>query len=296
VADALPAAAVMAERCSVQSAERGESMLGTAFEQPGVLLVEQPGPWGHPGLRASHFDADVAQALEARAAEAGLRLLAIRRPGRTPEGIHRSWAVAIDGELTWSTYERDAELLDVPLDGSAGRRDDEPLYLVCAHSKRDMCCALRGRPLAADLEALRPGRVWECSHTGGHRFAPIVLALPVGALYGRVPAEAAADIVAATERDQVLPALLRGVIGFPPVEQTAIAHALATLRMSDIDAVAVIGSDEVRPGVWVVRVVHASEQYDVSVAVETVSTPLPSCGKPTPKAEPQFTPLGVARI
>ncbi len=180
------------ERCSVLSRSRGDSMLGTAFERGGVLLVEIPGPWGHDALTASRFEADVAHKLIARAEDADLRTLAIRHPGRSDAHALRRWAVRpVGSALTyWGTYSADAELLDLPLDGSAGEPDGESSYLVCAHSKRDQCCAVFGRPIAAALEELRPGRVWECSHTGGHRFAPVVLALPAtvagGALYGRV--------------------------------------------------------------------------------------------------------------
>ena len=39
---------------------------------------------------------------------------------------------------------------------------DEPVYLVCAHGRHDACCAMRGRPvaaeLAADAPATAPGR------------------------------------------------------------------------------------------------------------------------------------------
>jgi hypothetical protein len=295
VADLLPSAADAAERCSVLSVARGESMLGTAFAQPGVLLVEQPGPWGHPGLAASHFDPDVAAALERRADAAGLRVFAIRRPGRTPDDVRRQWAVSADGAVHWSSFGDDAELLEVPLDGSAGEPDRDPLYLVCAHSRRDVCCALRGRPLAAALDELRPGRVWECSHTGGHRFAPIVLALPVGALYGRIPAGGAAELIAASERGEVLPALLRGLIGHQPVAQAAIAHALTELGVSTVEGLAVVDALALEAGRWSVRLSIGGVEYEVSLVVDTVDTPFASCGKPIAKRERRITPVGLTQ-
>ena len=299
-------------------------MLGTAFAQSGVLLVEQPGPWGHAGLTASRFDPAVAVALEQRAAAAGLRVLAIRRPGGGAAGPHRRWAILpahqqaehhrlaqIPVALRWGRFDADAELLDVALDGSAGEPDPAPIYLVCAHGKRDVCCALEGRPLAAALAALRPGRVWECSHTGGHRFAPIVLALPigamsVGALYGRVPAGGAAGIVAATERGRVLPELLRGLIGHPPVEQAALGYALqrcalqrcalqrCALDGADADGaadpsdVAVVSSVETAPGRWEVRLDVRGAPWLARLAVELVETPYASCAKPAAKPERQL--------
>lgn len=259
-------------------------MIGTAFADRGVLLVEQPGPWGHAGLSASRFDPAVAAALGARAAAADLRVLAIRRPGR--EAPHaRRWAVSVPGGVAWAAYRDDADLLDVPLDGSAGQVDALPTYLVCAHSKRDVCCAISGRPVAAAIDALRPGRVWECSHTGGHRFAPNVLALPVGALYGRVPLGRVAEVVAATERGEVIAGRLRGELGHPPAVQAALAQARLELGIAARDAVRVVSASQGTPDEWVVRLATPDSLQDVAVTMATVATPFPSCGKPGPKDE-----------
>lgn len=274
---------------------RGDVMLGTAFEEAGVLLVEQPGPWGHAGLAASHFDAEVATKLERRAADAGLRLLAIRRPGRTPAGAVRRWAVARAGRQVRGTFHADADLLDVPLDGSAGVADPQPVYLACAHSSRDACCALRGRPLAAALDELRPGRAWECSHVGGHRFGANLLVLPTGVLYGRVPTVAAARLVSATERGELVGGLLRGRIGLAPAEQAALAFAHQQLAVAAVDAFAVAGSAPTDSGA-VVRLAGRGGRYDVTIAAEVVSVDYVSCGKPGPKDELRVRPLTIVAV
>ena len=245
------------ERCALRAQLRGDPMLGTAFPAARVLLVEQPGPWGRAGLRTSRFDPATASALEQRAAAAGLRVIAIRRPGRSPRGVLRRWALADtrDGveELRWGSFDEDAELLDLPLDGSAGEPDPEPLYLVCAHSKHDTCCALRGRPVAAALGDERPGRVWECSHLGGDRFGANVLVLPSGMLYGRVLPFAAAEFAAAADAGEVVGALLRGRIGLPPVAQAALGFAHEQLALPGRGDLAVVSSGAVQNGSAVVR-------------------------------------------
>ncbi len=48
----------------------------------------------------------------------------------------------------------------------------DPLALVCTNGKRDRCCALLGRPLAAELASSGVEGVWEVTHLGGHRFSP----------------------------------------------------------------------------------------------------------------------------
>ena len=285
------------ERCALRAQLRGDPMLGTAFPAARLLLVEQPGPWGHRGLRESHFDPTVAGAVERRANAAGVRVQLIRRPGRTPRGALRRWALADtrDGieSLHWGTYEHDADLLDLPLDGTAGAADLEPLYLVCAHSKHDTCCALRGRPVAAALAAERPGRVWECSHVGGDRFAANVLVLPVGLLYGRVLPFAAPEFVAAAEAGEVIGALLRGRIGLPAPAQAALAFAhehLALRRRRDLTVEHV---SPVLDGAALVRLRSPHGLLDVTLQVEKVAATGLTCSNPRPNYYLSYRPTAI---
>lgn len=286
-----------AHRCALRSQLRGDPMLGTAFPAARLLLVEQPGPWGHAGLRDSRFDSAIAAALERRAGAAGLRVLAIRRPGRTPRGVRRRWAVADtrDGavSLRWGSFAHDAELSGLPLDGSVGEPDEAPLYLVCAHSKHDACCALRGRPVAAALEAERPGRVWECSHVGGERFAANVLVLPSGLLYGRVLPFAAPEFVAATEAGEVVGALLRGRIGLPAAAQAALAFAYEHLALRRRDALAVLATSPVVDGEARVRLAGPHGRLEVTVRVETKAADGLTCANPRPNLYLAYHPVRI---
>jgi hypothetical protein len=286
-----------AHRCALRSQLRGDALLGTAFPAARVLLVEQPGAWGRAGLRESRFDSSVAAALEQRASAAGIRLLAIRRPGRTPRGVRRRWALADtrDGTtaLRWGSYAYDAELLDLPLDGSAGELDEAPLYLVCAHSKHDACCALRGRPVAAALEAERPGRVWECSHVGGERFAANVLVVPSGLMYGRVLPFAAPEFVAATEAGEVVGALLRGRIGLPAPAQAALAFAYEHLALRRRDALRVLSTSAVEDGEARVRLAGPHGHLEVTVRVEPVAADGLTCANPRPNFYLAYHPVRI---
>ncbi len=285
------------ERCALRAQLRGDPMLGSAFPAARVLLVEQPGPWGRAGLRDSRFDPAVAAALEQQAGRAGVRVVAIRRPGRTPRGVARRWALADTRsgheQLRWGSFEQDAELLDLPLDGTAGDPDPDALYLVCAHSRHDTCCALRGRPVAAALADARPGRVWECSHLGGDRFGANVLVLPGGLLYGRVLPFAAVEFAAAADAGEVVGALLRGRIGLAPVAQAALGFAHEHLALPRSTDLTVVSTGAVQDGAAVVRLRGPHGLLDVTVVVERVAVERLTCSNAGPGTFLRYRPIRI---
>ncbi len=231
-----------APRCADAAALRGDPRAGTAVPVTRWLLVEQPGPWGRDALVSSRLDAAVAAEVSRRAGAAGVRVLLVRRHGRAGQRIHgrRHWAV-VDSRpgseaIRWGRFEPDAQLLEVPLHGPvvpgphAGPGDPaRPVYLACTHGRHDTCCAVRGREVAAALDDLAPGRVWECSHVGGCRFAANVVVLPHGLYYGGVTPATAAALVEATEAGHVVPDLLRGRSSLPPEVQAAQHYARVTI-------------------------------------------------------------------
>jgi len=274
-------------------------MLGTGFPAGRVLLVEQPGPWGRAGLSESHFDSATALALERRAGREGIRVLAARRPGRSVPGEARAWAL-LDcrpgrESSRWGTFGADAELLTLPMDASSGTPSAELTYLVCAHSKHDTCCALRGRPVAAALAEQRPGQVWECSHVGGERFAANVLVAPMGLLYGRVLPFAAQEFIEACENGEVVGALLRGRIGLPAVAQAALAYTFEHLALRHANAVTVEHVGEVVDGQAVVGLRAPHGRVDVTVRVERVSADGLTCANPGPNGYLSYRPVSVTQ-
>lgn len=294
------------EQCAVQAGIRGDPMLGTAFPASRLLLVEQPGPWGRTGLLDSRFDRAAAHQLIAQLGRQQVRVVAIRRPGRTPVDGLRKWAL-VDcrpgrERLVWGRFDDDRELaaLTVPaiLDhGRSGTDDDTaPVYAVCAHSMHDVCCAIRGRPVAAALDQVRPGRVWECSHVGGDRFAANVLVLPSGILYGRVVASESSAIVEATERGGVLEQNLRGRVGLAPEVQAALALAHREYPGLAVADFGPAGSRWVGPDLSVVRLWVADDLVEVQVRVEQSSTEWLTCQASQPSRANVYQPLALRRI
>ncbi|MFC9475497.1 sucrase ferredoxin [Nocardia sp. NPDC056952] len=206
-------------------------LLGTAGHFTGWLCIEHPGAWGGDVIGDEVLGPEITAELAARTSAAQVRPTLIRRPGRNeftgtrtvllvssrPEG---SWCERFEITDLRQLFDIDLHLVDGPAPG-IGVRVDDPVVLVCAHGKRDQCCALLGRPIAAALAADYPGRVWEASHTGGHRFAPAVVLLPSGLTYGRVDATAAKAMLAAADADEVSLTGLRGRSCYPPISQLA---------------------------------------------------------------------------
>lgn len=196
---------------------------GTAPRADFWVAVEQNGPWGAKAFTQSRLDPAVGGAIESAVLDAGGRALLIRRPAsHADQHDHRRRQVFVAGGLAgtpWllggSVGEPD-EVLGLSLESfTEGDPDvlareigwlerlEGGVLLVCANAKRDLCCALRGRPIALELERRNPGKVWECTHTGGHRFAPTGLVLPSGQSLARLTPEVALAALRAADAGQL---------------------------------------------------------------------------------------------
>lgn len=268
-------------------------MLGTAFPADRVLLVEQPGGWGKQGLAASRFDRAVAQQLIDRLGRLGMRVLAIRRPGRNPEPERRSWYFADcrpgRQQISHGQFDADVDLLRLDVGTLKPAADQRPLYAVCAHGTHDMCCAIDGRPVAAALDRECPGRAWECSHVGGDRFAANVLVLPTGQQYGQVTD--ARSLARDTEAGRIQPDQLRGQVGLPPAAQAAVVHAARELGLTTVGAVQAGPLRQRGEYEFEVLVEAASESYLVGVERVVGPAAMLTCQALGPRTPISYRPL-----
>lgn len=265
-------AATSGTPCSLQSWAVGEPLAGTAPTARAWIVLEHPGPWGRDAVADSDLPEPVRTTL-ARAKALQITVLLARRPGRRDETArrvlgHRVWVARcaaggtrlrtgvlanLDVVAQWDLAAI-AEGQLPPLDTAVA----QPLMLVCTHGRRDACCAVNGRALINGLfeqaTAEQRERIWECSHVGGHRFAPVVVTLPDGMVHGRLSVDDGVELLDRTDTGLVLPKRLRGRSCLAPPLQAAEIAVRRAERLDgaqDLDALAVIDERVVPvPPVW----------------------------------------------
>ncbi|MFF1544854.1 sucrase ferredoxin [Streptomyces sp. NPDC058291] len=285
--------------CATVSRDLDEPLSGTAATATTWLLLEQAGPWGAKALVSSHLDPALGRALEAAAQGTGVRIALIRRPGRHADfgapPLRQVYAAHTAPGRVWlhgATTHDPRRLLDLDF-AALGRGDHrtfddalrggphtgDPLALVCTNGKRDRCCALLGRPLAAQLAASGVEGVWEVTHLGGHRFSPTLLVLPHGYAYGRVEAHTVKEILHGVQEGRIL---LRGCRGSSAWERPGQAAELAVREATGEDAAEALSVVATAGGAprWEVTVEHTDgRHWEVVVAQGASSPPRPeSCG------------------
>ena len=283
--------AVTVPRCSAFSADLAEPQSGTAATAKAWVCLEQPGPWGPDALLESHLDRELGAELIRRSTGTGVRVLLIRRPGTHPDRHvpqrRRVYLASCAPGASWlerADLADPAELLELDFTALGqgrstgfGTPEAGPLLLVCTNGKRDVCCALYGRPIVADLSTRHGDAVWECTHTGGHRFSPTGVLLPSGYLYGRLDTGFAEGLLAA--RDVVLDRC-RGRSYWSKVGQ--VAEVAVRARLGERGDVLRVEPERQRDETtWTVLVRHDDgREWQVGVAARSLPPARPtSCGK-----------------
>ncbi|WP_030314123.1 sucrase ferredoxin [Streptomyces sp. NRRL B-3229] len=285
--------------CTTVSHDLDEPVSGTAATARTWLLLEQPGPWGAKALTSSHLDPALGRALEAAAKDTGVRIALIRRPGRhadsgapTVRQVYAAHTVPGNVWLRSATTRDPRDLLDLDL-AALGRGDHtsfdaalqgrahtgDPLALVCTNGKRDRCCALLGRPLAAELAASGVEGVWEVTHLGGHRFSPTVLVLPYGYAYGRAEAHTVKQVLHSVQEGRIVVEGCRGSSAWERPGQAAELAVRRAVGEYTAEALTVVRTDGTAPH-WEVTIAHVDGRHWRVLVAQTASLPPrpESCG------------------
>ena len=288
--------------CSELARAAGATLIGTADPVDVWILLEYGGTWRGKALLDNELPA-AAKAWVAKAARevsaalgCNARLLFIRQPAR--EGMPPQLLVVRSGEqqrfvrqVALPDHEALAQVDIVALvrDGTGGRTIDVPLYLVCTNGQRDLCCARFGLPVFDQLAELHGASVWQVTHVGGHRYAPNLICLPEGLVYGFADLESAPGIVEATRRGEVVAAKLRGRSCLSAVAQVAELEARRHAGQYFLEAVRLASEARMPDGTWqVVFAVSGHGEVRVQVEARPAVQVQASCGDEGTKAVPVF--------
>jgi hypothetical protein len=285
------------ERCSHLSEARDEPLAGTASTVRSWLLLEHPGPWGRDAPTDARLAGGLGAEIRRRCKEAGVRPLLIRRsPGNmTTDGV-TCFAIRSGPETQWietTTLGEIGDVLSLDLnglgrDGRPGLEPHErPLFLVCTHGRRDVCCAERGRPLAVELSKTHPDGTWESTHIGGDRFAGNLLVFPHGLYFGRVRPDEAAGVANAYLKGRLALDHLRGRSCFPFAVQAA---EIALREREGLDGIGDVALEHAGSDGDVHRATFAmgSARVTVTVAVEASEPRFLTCQSAHEEAPPAY--------
>jgi hypothetical protein len=277
--------------CSATSVAAGELLAGSAPAAVGWICLEQNGPWGAKAWTSSHLDPEIGAAIEAAAGAHDLRPSLIRRPGRHAD-VHdatarhvlvahsrpgSSWLLAGRVESPTDVLDLDFAAIaagdrDAVLASLPGLQAAPPQLLVCTNGTRDTCCARLGRPVAEAAASQFPDRVWEVTHTSGHRFAPTTVLLPSGSLHGRV-LDATPLLIAESDGELDIRGY-RGRSVWPSAGQVAEDHVRREFGVTGLDDLEVAAAE----ADWLVS--HRDgRRWRVSVTAYQDGERPESCGK-----------------
>jgi hypothetical protein len=260
-------------RCSGASLLRDEPIAGTASTVRAFVLVEYTGAWGVDALRDARLPDGLGIRLLETSHAARVRVLLARRPDRSGTEDVRVFAAYADPVAPWleTTALTDVhDVLDLDLAAlGAGRslgltRSGGALFCVCTHGRHDVCCAERGRPVAAALETAHPEETWEVSHIGGDRFAANMVVLPHGLYYGRLDPVAGLGVAGGHLAGELDLDHLRGRSGLAMPAQAAEVALRRRLEETRIDSVRFLGATR-RDDVTTARFDVAGTTYTVRV-------------------------------
>ena len=291
--------------CAAQTRQNNEPLYGTASTAQIWFLLEYRQPWRAKAVT----DNDLPQAVQDYWAQLltavpGSRLLFIKQDNSVAETL-RLFVVrsgeedAQIFELPFHSYEElpafDLQDLTSGAQGYHAYDRERPLLLVCTNGKRDKCCSRFGLPLYKALSDSDRLDVWQCSHIGGHRYAPTLLLLPHSVNYGLLTVEEAIPAMEAALKGEIFNLnRYRGRTFYPPIVQAADYFLRRKLNLLSLSGVSLLAFQAESDGSSQVIFQLASGQIH-SVQVQEHLTPEPllvSCNSPKSKPVPRFKLLG----
>ena len=274
--------------CAVASLAAHESLVGTATGPVDRwLLLEVEDSWDPKPLRSEALSDSVRGRLSQWLEHPETRLQLIRRPGRSGRRPLFMVVSSSTGTVAKVELESHEDLLAIDLE-ALRPAPAESITLVCAHGRRDRCCARHGSAVYRALRH-RDLDVWQTSHLGGHRFAACVVTLPDGLMYGRVRAEDAGAFATASARSEVANLdLLRGRCVYDQPTQAAEVFARQSAAERSIHAFPWIGTTKDAAQEWTARFGAPSGEHAIRVRLEHTGIKRPASCNAEPEEVTRF--------
>ncbi|GAB4286965.1 MAG: hypothetical protein Fur0025_19990 [Oscillatoriaceae cyanobacterium] len=218
--------------CTELSQKAGEDLIGTADNARIYVFIQCPPPWQRQIIDSPHIPAavkaDYLQLLSELqssqitlrfgfihhlAADNHIRVLIFRQPTGFasryhPQEFHLSNLTEVIPLLRSCLLEHHPSILPIDIPNRH--------IFICTHGSYDKCCARYGNifyrqavEIVKNLD-LHHIRIWQCTHFGGHRFAPTAIDFPQGRFYGRLTPESFRQILTQTGDIQELIKVYRG--------------------------------------------------------------------------------------
>ena len=231
--------------CALTNLQAAEDPVGSATPFDALVLLEIAPPWPAVALQDPRVPAEFRDGL-AELAQQGVRTTALLvDAGATAPDDGAVGITVWCGEApTFTPYtgvharRRPEHLLAFVrsvIDGTDPGPDvhtARPTWLMCTHGARDACCGRFGEAALHAAQGLRDQaqrtphaasfpQVWRCSHLSGHRFAPTLLALPEGRMWGFLDEAALRALADPAGPPPPLRRHYRGWCALPPYAQAA---------------------------------------------------------------------------
>ncbi len=286
--------------CSQASEAAGESLFGSAPRADIWILIEYRAPWNAKAI-ADNALPEAALAWIERQENAlqqqGLqpRTQFIKQRGRRDVPLLLAVADTRPSRqrLVGTTIPDHHELAHRRFDTlpDCDARELDPILLVCTNGRRDACCARFGGPVYDALRGVTAHNVWQTTHLGGHRLAPVVMSLPDGLCFGRLsPAEA---VSMNSDRAGAF-GHLRGRSAYPPPVQAAECFLLNSNALLDPAQVELVETREPEPETTsaTFRYRATGQLFTVTVSADYILSRA-SCSAETRKRTAQFSLLRI---
>ncbi|MFN6517010.1 MAG: sucrase ferredoxin [Nostoc sp. CreGUA01] len=199
--------------CSLVSQANGEDPIGTAGNCDYWLIIEVSRPWPQEIFEENPTIRSLIPLFQELVSNHGIKLKPILiapdreyshpgftrvfyyyRPGKLFSQFEKQEFIVPETKTTALVTAIFQQLMQQPNDLSEFQQyqqqtSDIRELMVCTHAQVDLACGRFGTPIYRQLRkkyANEKLRVWQTTHFGGHQFAPTLIDLPQGCLWGHL--------------------------------------------------------------------------------------------------------------